>query len=158
MKTRKFLFMIISIFAITLAMPLLSSCNDDDDKETETTEESSYKGSITVTYSGQDFKTDGIVVSVDPDDNGTTLDIELLKVKFVPQMPVSLDIEIPDVSYTTASDGTISFSAENIVPTCGGVEYPNYTETGLSGSIKNGTLAFSLKFGEFPTSYTGAKI
>lgn len=150
--------MIVSALAITFAMPLLSSCNDDDDTPDETTEETTYKGSITVTYQGQGVTTDGIVVSADPDDNGETLDIELLKVKFVPQMPVSLDIEIPDVSYATASDGTISFSAESIVPTCGGVEYPTYTVTGLSGSIKNGTLAFSLKFGEFPTSYTGAKI
>ena len=77
------------------------------------------------------------------------------KVKFVPQMPVSLDVTVPDVKYSRAADGSLLLSSDGIVPITMMQPYPKYTVTGLSGKMSDKTLSISLNFGEFPTSYSG---
>ena len=94
-----------------------------------------------------------------------TLSLIFEKVKFVPQMPVSLDITVPGVAFKIVSKNKAEISGNGIVPLTGGKEYEMYSVTGLTGEIvddndssrSDDSISFSLKFGNFPTSYSGVE-
>ena len=80
------------------------------------------------------------------------------KVKFVPQMPVSLDVSVPGVGFEV-KNGTIELSADGIVPLSGGtLPFPKYTVTGLSGTLTDTVILMKLNFGEYPVAYDGQKL
>lgn len=116
--------------------------------------EASYNGVVTVEYQGEDYDNENIDVRYVPSEDGKTADIIIYKIKFVPQMPVTIDVTIPGVPVTVTTT-EISFSGNDITPLAMGGEYPRYQVTNLVGSIVNGTMAFSLNFGTAPTRFTG---
>lgn len=146
------------IFAAAAAVLLTASC--EKEKTVETPEEKSgYKGSMEVVFSGQTYTTEDVSVTIDYDREAGTVDISMFAVRFVPQMPVVIDIMIPAVP-ASVSGTKISFSGDGIVPLmigAGGTGTPveNYTVSGLSGTSDGRTTDFSLQFGAFPTSYHG---
>lgn len=145
------------LFALaTTAIMIASSCTKDN-KETVRPEDHTYSGKMTVTYENKDFEQDGIKIDVTFNEDARTLTLLFKQVKFVPQMPVTLDITVPSVSYTSKEDGNIIFSGENIVPLTGKIPYPNFTVTGLSGKISGNPnkMDMSLKFGNYPVKYSG---
>lgn len=149
-----------SILYIASALCLLASC---EEAPTEIIENSpKYKGEMTVVYDGKDFKQEGINVQVEFNEEQTSVDIKLHKVKFVPAMPVTIDVTILDVPAVKADDGTWSFYGDGITPWAMGGPYENYRADQFSGTIKGSVLEFSLDFcnvkkGEsYPTSYTGS--
>ena len=109
---------------------------------------------MTVEYLGEAFDNENISVKFTPSESGTTADITIYQIKFVPQMPVTIDVTIPSVTVSAAS-GTISFSGDNIVPWALGGEMPRYLVTGLSGRIEGKEISFSLSFGDYPTRFSG---
>ena len=117
----------------------------------------SFSGTMTVVFRGETVPSENVEIGVSYEEDGT-LSLLFNQVKFVPQMPVSLDVKVSGITYIDR-DGVVTFSGNNIIPTYGIVnaEMPDYTVTGLTGTISgNNRLRFSLNFGAVPTSYEGA--
>lgn len=133
----------------------VAGCSKNNvNEEKETPRSSVYSGSLNVVAGGKDNVTEGVEVNADIDKDGV-LTLVFHKVKFVPQMPVSLDVTVPDVKYSREADGSLLLSGDGIVPITMMQPYPKYTVTGLTGKMSAKALSVSLNFGEFPTSYSG---
>ena len=143
---------LILIASMLLAVAGCSKNNVNEEKETPRS--SVYSGSLNVVAGGKDNVTEGVEVNADIDKDGV-LTLVFHKVKFVPQMPVSLDVTVPDVKYSREADGGLLLSGDGIVPITMMQPYPKYTVTGLTGKMSAKSLSVSLNFGEFPTSYSG---
>ena len=76
--------------------------------------------------------------------------IVIYRIKFVPAMPVTIDVSIPGISVQGDA-----FSCDNVIPWALGGEYPIYTVHNLKGTVAGETLSFSLLFGDYPTRFTG---
>lgn len=116
--------------------------------------EDEYLGTVTVLFRGEYVDTENIKVTFAHSQGGKTADLTIYDIRFVPEMPVTITTTIPSV--TVEMDGNIlRFSGENIVPLALNGEYPQYTVTGLAGTIDDGNIDFRLNFGSIPTSYSG---
>ena len=113
---------------------------------------------MTVVFRGETVPSEDVEISVSYEEDGT-LSLLFNQVKFVPQMPVSLDVKVAGITYIY-KDGVVTFAGDGIVPTYGVVdaEMPEYTVTGLTGTISGNKLRFSLNFGAVPTSYEGSQL
>jgi hypothetical protein len=138
------------------AVALLAACGKEGGDEMPSGE-LAYKGTMEVEFRGETVPTENVVVTVDYDKEKKTMDLLFHQVKFVPQMPVTLDILVPGIPVLILG-GKISFSGEGIVPTTGGLPYEQYTVTGLAGALDEKGITFSLNFGSFPTSYSGTRV
>lgn len=143
---------LILIASMLLAVAGCSKSNVNEEKVPPRS--SVYSGSLNVVAGGKDNVTEGVEVNADIDKDGV-LTLVFHKVKFVPQMPVSLDVTVPDVKYSREADGSLLLSGDGIVPITMMQPYPKYTVTGLTGKMSAKALSVSLNFGEFPTSYSG---
>ena len=79
------------------------------------------------------------------------------QIRFVPQMPVIIDITIPGIALNSTDD-KIALKCDSVIPQAMGGEVPRYKVTGLKGEIVDDELWFSLNFGSFPTSFRGARL
>ena len=140
------------LFAAVLVVAAACSKNEPV-KIIETPAETVYSGTMTVVADGKDNVSENVKVNVSFQEDGTAT-IIFNKVKFVPQMPVSLDVTVPGVSCETR-ENEIILSGNDIVPLAMGMPYERYKVTSLSGKIIAGKLTVSLNFGEFATSYAG---
>ena len=140
------------LFAAVLVVAAACSKNDPV-KIIETPTETVYSGTMTVVADGKDNVSENVKVNVSFQEDGTAT-IIFNKVKFVPQMPVSLDVTVPGVTCETR-ENEIILSGNDIVPLAMGMPYEKYKVTSLSGKIIAGKLTVSLNFGEFATSYVG---
>ena len=148
------------LYICTFLFCVLTSC---EKVPTDSTEGAPlYSGRMTVVYEGEEFSQDNIQVQVQFNQDRTAVDIKLFKVKFVPAMPIRINVEIKDVPLTEESAGVWSFSADDITPWAMGGPYENYRADSLKGTIDGSVLEFSLDFcnvkkGEsYPTTYTGS--
>lgn len=120
-----------------------------------------FSGTMTVLHEGEEFPQDGVKVLVEFSPDNSTMDIMLKKVKFVPAMPVSIDVTILQIPVTQENDGSWSFAGHDITPWAMGGPYDTYRVYNLSGTVDSSTLAFSLDFyntkkqENYPTSYRG---
>lgn len=115
-----------------------------------------YSGKMTVSASGTDNVSENVEVDVILDDKSKTASIEFKGVKFVPQMPVTLDVTVPGVAYVE-TDGRLEFSGDDIIPLSGGtLPFPKYTVKALSGILDKSSLSLTLNFGDYPVTYEGA--
>ena len=144
------------LLVLFAAAVLLAACGKEGGDEMPSGE-LAYKGTMEVEFRGETVPTENVVVTVDYDKEKKTMDLLFHQVKFVPQMPVSLDILVPGIPVLILG-GKISFSGEGIVPTTGGLPYEQYTVTGLAGALDEKGITFSLNFGSFPTSYSGTRV
>ncbi len=144
------------LFAAIIALAALAGCSKEKN-ENRISGDVPFIGKMTVVYKGENVVTDNVMVDfcTEGEAEGTAT-LKMYQVKFVPQMPMSLDINIHDVKYTVSGE-VVSFNADGVVPTYGEAELPAkmYTVRGLAGTIRDGVLEFSLSFGDFPTSYKG---
>lgn len=140
------------------ALPLLTmSCSKENGLNDEpiVANEYEYSGTMTVSAGGADNVSENVAVDCLLDKDSRTMKILFHKVKFVPQMPVSLDVTVPYVGYIE-KDGTVKFTGDGIVPLSGGtVPFPKYTVTALSGTLTTTSLSLSLNFGDYPVTYKG---
>lgn len=136
------------------AVLVVAACSKNEPvKIIETPTETVYSGTMTVVADGKDNVSENVNVNVNLQDDGTAT-IIFNKVKFVPQMPVSLDVTVPGVTCETR-ENEIILSGNDIVPQTMGMPYEKYKVTSLTGKIIAGKLTVSLNFGEFATSYAG---
>lgn len=143
-------------FLIAAALTVAAACSKNEpEKIIETLTETVYSGTMTVVADGKDNVSENVNVNVNvsPQDDGTAT-IIFNKVKFVPQMPVSLDVTVPGVK-CEIRENEIILSGNDIVPLAMGMPYAKYNVTSLTGKIVAGKLTISLNFGEFATSYVG---
>lgn len=105
-------------------------------------------------YQGSPFNNENIAVNFTPAEDGKTASITIYQIRFVPQMPVTIDVTIPNVTVQSTPE-KILLSGDQIIPLAMGGEFPRYTVTGLEGEIVGQELVFSLNFGDSPTSYRG---
>lgn len=143
-------------FLIAAVLTVAAACSKNEPvKIIETPTETVYSGTMTVVADGKDNVSENVNVNVNvsPQDDGTAT-IIFNKVKFVPQMPVSLDVTVPRVK-CEIRENEIILSGNDIVPLAMGMPYAKYNVTSLTGKIIAGKLTISLNFGEFATSYVG---
>lgn len=141
------------LFAALLGV-LLVSCGKETPAMPLVPEESDYVGTVTVIYQETPFDNENISVNFTPAEDGQTGSITLHQIRFVPQMPVTIDVTIPDIRLQSTPE-KILLSCERTIPLAMGGEYPRYTVTGLQGEIAGQELTFSLNFGDYPTSFKG---
>ena len=142
------------LFVAALLGMLLFSCGKETPEMPLVPEESDYVGTVTVIYQEAPFDNENISVNFTPSEDGQTASITLRQIRFVPQMPVTIDVTIPDISLQSTTEKII-LSCERTIPWAMGGEYLRYTVTGLQGEIVGKELAFSLHFGDYPTSFKG---
>lgn len=116
----------------------------------------SYSGSIFVEFMGKEYETKDIKVDFVRND-GSSSTLKLYKVRFVPQMPVTVDLDVPNIPYS-GSTGNYTFAGTNIVPTMKDNPYEKYTAKDIKGTATETQLNFSLIFGDYPTRYAGSRI
>lgn len=145
---------LLNAFLIAAVSVVAAACSKNEPvKIIETPAETVYSGTMTVVAGGKDNVSENVNVNVNLQDDGTAT-IIFNKVKFVPQMPVSLDVTVPGVT-CEIRENEIILSGNDIVPLAMGMPYEKYKVTSLSGKITAGKLTVSLNFGEFATSYAG---
>ncbi len=147
----------VTMLLMAAALLLSQSCAKENGSNEEplVANEYEYSGTMTVTAGGTDNVSEDVAVDCLLDKDAHTMKILFHKVKFVPQMPVSLDVTVPDVGYSEKG-GSVKFSGDGIVPLSGGtVPFPKYTVTALSGALTANSLSLSLNFGDYPVTYTG---
>ena len=140
------------LFAAVLVVAAACSKNEPV-KINETPAETVYSGTMTVVADGKDNVSENVKVNVSFQEDGTAT-IIFNKVKFVPQMPVSLDVTVPGVT-CEIRENEIILSGNDIVPLAMGMPYAKYNVTSLNGKIIAGKLTISLNFGGIATSYVG---
>ena len=141
---------------LTAVALVILGCGKTGSEEPITPKEGAYTGTVSVAYDGSTFDNENIKVDFMPAADGKTADIVLNQIRFVPQMPVTIDVTIPDVTLQ-ADEKEIVLSCARVVPLALGGEYPRYTVTDLKGKILGDEMTFSLKFGDSPTSFRGTK-
>lgn len=124
------------------------------DPDNEAAEEAYYIGTVSVLYNGETVDNENIKVKFTQLEDGVTATIKIYRIRFVPKMPVRVDVTIPNISMDTNND-VITFSCDKVIPLALGGEYPKYTVTNLNGEVVGSTLKFDLNFGEYPTSFVG---
>ena len=144
----------LNAFLIAAVLVVAAACSKNEPvKIIETPAETVYSGTMTVVADGKDNVSENVKVNVSFKEDGTAT-IIFNKVKFVPQMPVSLDVTVPGVTCETR-ENEIILSGNDIVPLAMGMPYERYKVTSLTGKITAGKLTISLNFGGFATSYAG---
>ena len=121
------------IFAALVAMTLIG-CGKAEPETPIVPEMSDYKGTVTVMYKGEPFDNENIQVNFTPSEDGKTASIVIYQIRFVPQMPVTIDVTIPNVAVQSTTE-KILLSCERTIPLAMGGEYPRYTVTDLKGEI-----------------------
>jgi len=145
-----------TIIFLLSAVMLIASCKKPYDESEYTVESTDYTGTVSVLYEGEYFDNENIKVGFHPSDDGTSAYIIIYAIKFVPKMPVRIDVTIPDISTVPGADG-IEISCDKVIPYALGGEYPKYIVTDFKGSVSENILEFSLNFGDYPTSFHGVK-
>jgi len=149
----------IVLFAAAVAM--LCSCEKPDTVITGDSPE--YSGVMTVVYEGDSFEQSGVKVLVGFNEDRTMLDIKLCKVKFVPSMPVRIDVTIMEVPVVEQEEGVWTFHADGVVPWAMGGKYDTYRVDALEGTLTEKSVDFELGFyntkknENYPTSYSGTR-
>ncbi|MBO4806387.1 MAG: hypothetical protein J5554_10125 [Paludibacteraceae bacterium] len=126
---------------------------DDKKGSEETSDTTSYIGQMFVDYSDLTYRSDSVNVKSSYDSLGN-VNLDLLGVRFVPQMPVTVNLTVPSIP-KKQSEGVITFQADTVVPTMSSRPVEKYTAYDIKGEIKGDSITFSLKFGDYPTSYKG---
>lgn len=143
---------LLNAFLIAAVSVVAAACSKNEPvKIIETPAETVYSGTMTVVAGGKDNVSENVNVNLQDDGTATII---FNKVKFVPQMPVSLDVTVPGVK-CEIRENEIILSGNDIVPLAMGMPYAKYKVTSLNGKIIAGKLTISLNFGEFATSYVG---
>lgn len=117
---------------------------------------------MTVLYDGEEFVQNGVSVKADLSADGRSVDIMLQKVKFVPAMPIRIDVTMMDIPVEEGADGSMTFSADGAVPWAMGGPYDTYRVDDLYGIISGNDISFTLDFFNtkknegYPTSFHGS--
>ena len=156
----KYKYLIMKIFQYVLLLLLMVSCAKPDTQIDKG--DPMYSGVMNVVYEGEDFEQNGIEVQLGFNADSTMMDMKLVKVKFVPAMPVRIDVTVMEIPVVKEGDGEFSFYGDGIVPWAMGGPYDTYRVDSLEGKLNRGKLEFSMMFYNtkkqegYPTSYSGS--
>lgn len=156
----KYKYLIMKIFQYVLLLLLMVSCANPDTQIDKG--DPMYSGVMNVVYDGEDFEQNGIEVQLGFNADSTMMDMKLVKVKFVPAMPVRIDVTVMEIPVVKEGDGEFSFYGDGIVPWAMGGPYDTYRVDSLEGKLNRGKLEFSMMFYNtkkqegYPTSYSGS--
>lgn len=145
-----------TVFIIAALAAVLVSCEKNDNKADAPIQpkKGEYVGVVTVTYQGNDYDNNDISVDFTPNQAGDSASVTIHQIRFVPQMPVTIDITIPRI-VLNSTDDRIVLRCDSVIPQAMGGEVPRYKVTGLNGEIVDDQFSFSLNFGSYPTSFRG---
>lgn len=135
---------------------LLLSCGKENPVEPVKPVASDYTGTVTVVFLENPFDNENITVNFTPAEDGRSASLTIQKIRFVPQMPVTVDVTVPGIQMESTPEKVV-LSCETTVPLAMGGENPRYTVTNFQGEIVGNELTFSLNFGDYPTSFKGVK-
>ena len=128
---------LLNAFLIAAVSVVAAACSKNEPvKIIETPAETVYSGTLTVVAGGKDNVSKNVNVNVNLQEDGTAT-IIFNKVKFVPQMPVSLDVTVPGVK-CEIRENEIILSGNDIVPLAMGMPHAKYNVTSLNGKITAG--------------------
>lgn len=145
-------------FAAALMLAFIACGKDEkpvNPGQNEQTFPADYTGTVTVIFNKEAFDNPDIKVTVRESETEGQLEIDMFQIRFVPTMPVTVDMTIPSVSYEALPDGSLSLSADDVDPLYLGKPMERYHVTGFTGKLDDKGLTFSLNFGSYPTSFTG---
>ena len=147
------------LFYVTLAIIMLTACSNRHDNEhtVKTFDGAHYIGTVTVQYNNESYENNPITVDFTLNNKRDSVSITIYSIKFVPQMPVTIDVTIPSVKYAITDNGIV-FSADKVVPYMGVVPVERYLVTGLDGTIAEDKCNFSVNFGPYPTTFSGTEV
>ena len=103
------------LFSFLAAAILFSSCGKDEEPEPIIPVNADYTGTVSVVYQESPFDTPDISVNFTPSADGKTASITIYKIKFVPQMPVTIDVTIPNIN-VSATGNVLNLSKDQVVP------------------------------------------
>ncbi len=155
----KYKYLIMKVFRCILLLLLVVSCAKPDTQIDKG--DPKYSGVMNVVYEGEDFKQNGVEVQLGFNADSTMMDMKLVKVKFVPAMPVRIDVTVMEIPVVKEGEGDFSFYGDGIVPWAMGGPYDTYRVDSLEGKLNRGKLEFSMLFYNtkkqegYPTSYSG---
>ena len=148
-----------TLLLLTFTAIFIIACGKEEEPEPITIEDGVYIGTMTV-YSAVGGPVlhvqENVVVRIESG-VGDTIDIEMLQVQFASNMPIKLDMTIPDVA-THATNTEYAISGNDIIPIAMGGPFPQYIIKDLDGSLTPQNITFSMLCGTFPLSFAGAKI
>jgi len=147
------------VLLAALVVVAFASCDKEDDQKEETVEvvSETYVGSMSVNQNdGTFFTMDSVSIDVTPKDGDSTVTILMHAVTFSDLMPVSLDITVNGIAYTSTTT-EVNLSGNNIIPIAMGGEFPAYTITNFAGTITDGVFSFSMVCGTYPMTFTSSK-
>ena len=148
---KRFIYVVLLLLAASCAKPDTQIEVDDP----------TYSGVMNVVYEGEDFEQNRIEVQLGFNADSTAMDMKLIKVKFVPAMPVRIDVTVMEIPVLKEKDGSFTFYGDGIVPWAMGGPYDTYRVDSLEGKLNRGKLEFSMLFYNtkkqegYPTSYSG---
>lgn len=144
-----------TVLLFLASLALIVSCRKPD-IDVDYSKSLVYKGSVWVEYNGENYENQDIIVSFTLSEDKKTADIQLNRIRFVPQMPVTVDTVLPVT--VSGSGNRYTFSADGTYPhSPAGAEQKKYVINGLSGMVTGQMLSFSLFFGDYPTRFTGQR-
>ena len=146
------------LMLVLAAAALLFSCSKDP-KEEVPSGQFDYMGTMEVIYFDVNYPSPETVFTVMYDQEAGKAELLLHQVKFVPMMPLTLDILVPDIT-AKASDGKVVLTGNEIIPLTypARIEYDRYMVTDLTGTIDGDKLTLSLIFGDYPTTFEGTLV
>ena len=143
---------IFSILCLGLAL-MMCGCEPDADQNFE---KQVFVGTVSVDYKDSTYENKNITVEVEEASEGL-LDITIRSIRFVEEMPVTIDVTFPEVPYTKSKDN-ITFFIDTVVPWMGNAPVERYTSKSLAGLItSNGGISFTVQIADYPTRYTGKR-
>lgn len=153
MKSIKFL------FSALCALSLLAACEKEEQptpQEPEPpTNAMTYVGTIEVDQNdGTTFTKESIEVAYEINEEGK-MNIVMYQVKFAEAMPLTLDMTIESVEYTTSDNG-YALTGNNIVPIAMGGPFEQFMITNLTGEATKEGLTLNFTCGAYPVSYQGS--
>ncbi|MBQ9653429.1 MAG: hypothetical protein IJV32_04310 [Bacteroidales bacterium] len=115
-------------------------------------------GTVSVDYLGITYDNKDITVTVKLSEDGSMAYLLLNRIKFVPLMPVRVDTIIP--ATVVGEDGdSLLLEADNLYPISRyGENQTKYTIYGMTGTLSEDKLSFSLKYGTYPTRFNGSLV
>ena len=145
-----------NLFCLLLVLLGCVACSEENTPKDETQKpvDTNYVGQLTVGEGDSNsFVLENVKSKVEYANDKMSILLE--GVKFAENMPVSLNMTIPGIDYTTGD--VINFWRTGIVPLAMGGEFPTYPITNLNGTITDGVMSFSMTCGDYPVMYTGTQ-
>ena len=146
------------LFSLLLSVVMFASCEKEN--ETSNTQPANqpikYVGTITVTMEGTpDFIHEGVEVVANID-NDTTLNLDMINVKFAENMPMTITMNVAGISYTN-NNGTYTFSStDTIIPTLAGEPFDRFPINNLNGNMDADAMNITFLCGAYPVKFEGA--